>query len=120
MELLKLLTLEFANSITFAARILWFINSGDLKLVRLESEGQQLIVNLRPAGRWIGLASVIRLLNPPRREGRRRNNLRWNHSHDRLDNDARDLPARAPEDTLNNALLTHPIAPITLTNEPLI
>ena len=38
----------------------WFISSGEVKLVRMESEGQQLIVNLRSAGRWLGLASAIR------------------------------------------------------------
>jgi CRP-like cAMP-binding protein len=39
---------------------IWFINSGDVKLVRLESEGQELIVNLRHADRWLGLASAIK------------------------------------------------------------
>jgi CRP-like cAMP-binding protein len=38
----------------------WFINSGGVKLVRLEPEGQQLIINLRSAGRWLGLASAIK------------------------------------------------------------
>src|SRR5262245_55936209 len=38
----------------------WFINSGEVKLLRLESEGQELIVNLRSAGRWLGLASAIK------------------------------------------------------------
>lgn len=38
----------------------WFINSGEVKLVRLESEGQELIYNLRSEGRWLGLSSAIR------------------------------------------------------------
>ena len=30
-----------------------------VKLVRLEAEGQEVIINLRPSGRWLGLASAI-------------------------------------------------------------
>ncbi len=38
----------------------WFICSGEVKLVRLESEGQELIYNIRSAGRWLGLGSALK------------------------------------------------------------